>query len=275
MTLNLLLLLAIAYDAWRIVQAERETVASVASVSTQNDRSGPSPTPAVSQPVWNDWRPFGQSAVVEQKASPPREPVPEDAPDTQLQLALTGVLSTSGDGRSWAVVRGGTEGEKMFATGDKLPGDARIVSVRPDRIILEKSGRFETLRLPRSVVSLEAKPAEGAKEAPVSEAVRILRQLRDQFQTQPDAVLGKIAVTPVNRDGVFGGYAVQPGSEEGLLEKLGLAPGDVITVANGVSLTSPMKGMEALGTLGKSQSLRLTFLRGGKSMSVQHLFGAN
>ncbi|MBF0191219.1 MAG: type II secretion system protein GspC [Magnetococcales bacterium] len=274
MMLNLLLLPAIAYDAWRILRSEPESMTSTVPATSPNALSG-TPTQTGSRTVWNDWRPFGEApATLEPKAHPPRETVPEDAPDTQLQLALTGVLSTSGDGRSWAVVRGGAEGEKMFAIGDKLPGDARIVSVRADRIILEKSGRFETLRLPRSVVSLDAKPAAGAKETPESEAARILRQLREQFQTQPDVVLGKIAVTPVSRDGVFGGYAVQPGSEEGLLEKLGLAPGDVITVANGVSLTSPMKGMEALGALGKSQSLRLSFLRGGKSMSVQHLFGS-
>ncbi|MBF0340174.1 MAG: type II secretion system protein GspC [Magnetococcales bacterium] len=266
--MNLFLLLAIAYDAVRIFR--EETRGGEGPVRFENPGVVPQKG-SVAVPVTGgqeDWQPFGRPGVAQSRETS-KESVPNEVPDTRLQLTLLGVLASGGSDRAWALVRSGNEGDRMFAVGDKVPGDARIVSVRPDRIILEKGGRFEALRLPKTTVSLEPRPVVPVAPA-ANEAAAVLRQLREQFLVRPYDVTSKITVTPVERNGVFGGYALQPGSEPGLLEKLGLSPGDVVTVVNGVSLTSPMKGMEALGALGKSQSLQLHLLRDGKAVTVGH-----
>ncbi|MEO5347515.1 MAG: type II secretion system protein GspC [Magnetococcus sp. YQC-9] len=222
----------------------------------------------------NDWHPFGRQNA--SKAALPliKEPIPDEAPDTRLNLTLTGILNSTGH-ETRVVVRAGSDGEKLYGIGDKLPGDARIVAVKADRVILEKGGQHETLRLPRTVLPLDVKLAGGAQPAPVSEAAALLRELREQFQSNPDAVLSRIPMTVESKDGVFGGYRVQPGNEPVLLEKLGLMPGDVLTAVNGVALSSPAKGMEALGGLSKSQVLHVTLLRGGKAVTVHHELAGN
>lgn len=262
--LNLLLLMVIGYDLTRSYY-----VSSGTDVASQ----GEVPPPGVSVkgavvPLkgagLTDWHPFGQSSVVKE-LKPALVPVPQEAPDTQLNLTLTGVLVASDASRSWATVQSLTDGEKLYATGEIIAKDMNLVSIRSDRIILEKGGRFETLRLPKSVVSLEG-GLQGRGETPKE----ILKQLRAEFLVQPERVFGKFSVAPKMNNGVFAGYLLQPGNEAGLLEKLGLQPGDLLTVVNGVALTTPLKGMEALGTLEKSQALQLSLLRDGKPVTIHH-----
>ncbi len=275
LTVNLLLVLVIAYDAFRWIRSEWQVGDSGALVTAPGATPAESAKP-VTETDWNHWHPFGRGVTVGSTGEPSKAQVPEDAPESRLNLTLTGVLASHGAAPSRILVKGsGGEGEKIFASGQTLPGDAKIASVRPDRVILEKNGHFETLKLPRSVVPLDGKSARAAAPPPPSEAAITLGRLQEQFQTQPDVVLGQFVVVPVNKDGVFGGYALQSARDPELLEKLGLVPGDVITKINGVALTSPMKGVEALASLGKSQSLHLTLLRGGKSMTIQHAIGAH
>ncbi|MBF0427514.1 MAG: hypothetical protein HQL94_01215 [Magnetococcales bacterium] len=263
--LNLFLLSAIGYDLIRIYHFENGTDRAIKPEST-----AVAAVPPVAQEKtagWVGWLPFGNVQVAKGPAPPPPI-VLEDAPDTQLNVTLTGILSI-GDGPSWVVVQSGTDGEKVLGLGDRIAGDAKIVSVRPDRIILEKNGRFETLRMPKTLLPLDV-GISGAKEKGLTVAQQLLQQLREQFLVQPDEVFKKFLVTPVVKEGVFGGYAIQPGSESGLLEKLGMQPGDVITMVNGVALNTPLKGMEALGSLGQSQSLQLSLLRNGKVVTIHH-----
>ncbi|NGZ07264.1 MAG: type II secretion system protein GspC [Magnetococcales bacterium] len=269
--LNLLLAGGIAYDGYRIYRSELHPEGDQPRVAERVLADRHNKAAVVSELAWQEWHPFGMGEVGG-GPTPVAVVRSEEAPDTQLNLALTGVLSDARSGRSWVMVRGGSENEKIFASTEKLPGDARIVTVRPDRVILEKGGRMETLRLPKNVVPLDGKSARSA-EPPPNEAILLLKQLREEFLANPQAVLARIALQPVNKDGVFGGYVLHPGNEPGVLEKLGLAAGDVITSVNGVALSSPQKGMEAMASLGKSQSLRLTLLRSGKSVTVEHTLG--
>ncbi|MBF0165393.1 MAG: type II secretion system protein GspC [Magnetococcales bacterium] len=269
---NLLLLLGIAYDALRIQRAlsrsEAPIAAPAASVAVKSASERP-----VQVSGWNEWHPFGRNEAAQPVAIAPAN-LPDDAPETQLNLVLTGILS--GSGRETRVaVRAGGDADKIYAIGDKLPGDARIVAVRPDRVILEKGGHHETLRLPRTVLPLDVKLTGGEAPSSAGEAAGVLRELREQFQTDPDAVLARIPMAVESRNGVFGGYRLLPGKEPGLLEKLGLIPGDVLTSVNGVALSSPAKGMEALGGLSRSRVLQVSLLRDGKAMTVHHALGGN
>lgn len=269
---NLLLAFAIVHDAWRIQRAwsrsETDVVAPANPVAPKNGSERPARLHG-----WNDWHPFGQDAAANPVTVAPVS-VPEDAPETQLNLVLTGILNGSGS-ETRVAVRSGGDADKIYAIGDKLPGDARIVAVRPDRVILEKGGHHETLRLPRTLLPLDVKLTGTAVSPPASEAAELLRELREQFQTNPDAVLARIPMSVESRDGVFGGYRLLAGNEPGLLERLGLMPGDVLTSVNGVVLSSPAKGMEALGGLSRSRVLHASLLRGGRAMTVHHELGGN
>ncbi|MEO5333082.1 MAG: type II secretion system protein GspC [Magnetococcus sp. YQC-5] len=268
--LNGLLVLGIAYDIFLATKtdiginiASNETIKP--AVATPLQVAKPSNGPA-----WHDWHPFGKPPAP--KSSEPAKPaviVPVEAPDTQLELTLTGILLASDTGRSLVAIQSASEGAKIYATGDKIAGETTIATVLPDRVILEKKGRFETLRLPKTVLPLNQR-GFGAQTKPNNEAPELLKQLRAQFLVRPDDVLDKFTVAPITRNGSFVGYAINPGKESGLLEKLGLQPGDIVTQVNGVTLNTPVKGMEALGTLGQSKSLQVTVFRGGEPVTVNH-----
>ncbi|MBF0626862.1 MAG: hypothetical protein HQL91_01435 [Magnetococcales bacterium] len=279
--LNVSLFVFCAYDFYRIyrsVTGGDEAALPVAKQQTGTAKAKPGSAPEL---VWNDWHPFGRPPEGQKKGQTAagKERIPEDAPETRLHLTLTGLLAEKGgEGQSWVLVRSGSEAEKLVSSADKLPGDARIVSVQSDRVILEKGGRFETLRLPKNVVPLEEKPGNpaAASNPTPDDPAMVLKQLREQFQTRPDEVFKKFPVTPMmGKEGGFTGFALQAGSDPGLLDKLGLQPGDVVTVVNGQPLTSLNAGREALAALGQSQSVQLSLMRDGQPMSVNLAFGSN
>lgn len=69
-------------------------------------------------------------------------------PITQLNLVLSGVLSSSmNDHASALVAERGKPAERIFV-GQKLPGGAEVYSVEVDHIILRRNGQMEKLTYP-------------------------------------------------------------------------------------------------------------------------------
>ena len=205
-----------------------------------------------------DWNPFGSAPGA---ASGPAIPV--DAPETQLNLTLKGIIHTEGaEASARAMIHGPSLPEKAFRIDDTLPGNVRVAGIQRDRVLLERGGRFETLRLPR-------REATGLEGAP-SVSGQALKALREEILHHPDKVLEKVRVVPHQRHGVFVGYMLVPGEESGFLEQFDLQRHDVITVVNDVHLTSPIKGMEALGSLANLSSLHLEVLRGMDTLAFNY-----
>lgn len=73
-----------------------------------------------------------------------------DAPETRLQLELQGVFLGNGDGTSSAIVAERNQDGRLFFIGDRMPGNAELVRVLEDRIVLRRSGALETLRFPEA-----------------------------------------------------------------------------------------------------------------------------
>jgi hypothetical protein len=49
--------------------------------------------------------------------------------------------------------------EAHYSIGDSLPGNARLAGIYADRIMLDRSGHYETLRLPRDLTAVGDKAA--------------------------------------------------------------------------------------------------------------------
>lgn len=79
----------------------------------------------------------------------------EDAPETRLALELLGVLLDDDARASRALIGAGGDIEKPFAVGDEVARDTRLHAVFADRVILERGGSLETLRLKREVIALD------------------------------------------------------------------------------------------------------------------------
>lgn len=74
----------------------------------------------------------------------------EDLPETNLRIFLRGVLAADGDFPGSAVIEDDKSKTDVFLIGDELPGNARLHSVYPDRVILDRAGKLENLYFPES-----------------------------------------------------------------------------------------------------------------------------
>ena len=217
-----------------------------------------------------DWHLLGEARTVPETASPQ---VPVDAPETRLNLVLRGVLASQSKALARAIIAEDRGEERMYKVGDRLPGNAELVEILADRVILRRGGRHETLRLPKEDLDAPAAPgrtrhtrfrAAGGS----ADAGAILRRYRQQLQTNPRSLIELVRPIPETRNNQFNGFRLFPGSRPELFRKLGLRPGDLVTEVNGIPLDSPSRGIQVLRDLREADEIRLHIRRGRREMEL-------
>lgn len=98
----------------------------------------------------------------ETAAPEPALPAPAEAPETRLNLELMGVLSSSSREGARAIITASNHPEKHYRVGDRLPAGATIAEIHDDSVLLERNGRYETLRLRRERTGDRARPGTPA-----------------------------------------------------------------------------------------------------------------
>ena len=73
----------------------------------------------------------------------------DDAPDTRLNLKLRATVSAEDQEFAHAIVADSAGKEKVYFIRDSIPGGATLHKVQTDRIILNRGGVLEALRLPK------------------------------------------------------------------------------------------------------------------------------
>ncbi|MDO6824980.1 type II secretion system protein N [Marinobacter sp. 1_MG-2023] len=74
----------------------------------------------------------------------------ENLPETNLRIFLRGVLAADGDFPGSALIEDDKSKTEVFLVGDELPSNAKLHSVHPNRVILDRSGKLENLYFPES-----------------------------------------------------------------------------------------------------------------------------
>ena len=213
------------------------------------------------------WHLFGEAGKT---AAAPARKSTLNAPETRLKLTLRGVFASDEDAQARAIIGDPRGKEDSYALGDPLPGGATLSEIHPDRIILERNGRFETLRLPRQKTGGVAAARRGTRSAASGSAGKAaaFSRYRAEIKQNPASFLNYVRATPARQNGKFIGFRLQAGKQRGALKELGLMPGDIVTQINGVQIDSPAKGMKAMQALGEGDSVNITLLRGGKEKSM-------
>jgi len=214
-----------------------------------------------------DWHLLG--VVTQQAAAPVRTDVPKDAPDTQLKLVLRGSLSSDDQKHARAIIADPRGNEEQYAIGDNLPGNAELSEIYPDRVILERNGRYETLRLPqdqdnrKSPVNITARSSRPAASAatPAQRLEAISRQVRKNPKTLYEVVR---PVPKQDEQGNLVGYTLQPGRDKELFEQLGLQSGDIAVQINDQRLDDPTSSAAALKSIQDGAEVTMTVLRDGQ-----------
>jgi general secretion pathway protein C len=191
------------------------------------------------------------------------------APDTPLNLTLIGLLADDREQYSRALISQNND-EQAYAVGDDVARGVTLQAIFPDRVILSRNGRLETLRLDRD------KPGEGGDAAPPPVAQADdrpggqppLAQIRDEVLKDPAKASEYVRVQPANVGGQLKGYRVYPGKDRSAFTAAGLRPGDLVTSVNGVQLDDPAKALQMLGDLSQAGQVNLVVERGGQSQNI-------
>jgi general secretion pathway protein C len=215
-----------------------------------------------------NWHLFGEAG----KEKPVKKAT-IDAPETRLKLTLRGVFASddSSSASGARAIIGDPKGkEDSYAPGDPLPGGAKLSEIYPDRIILERNGSFETLRLPKKTTNMGSarRNSRSTVRTTSSGNAAAFSKYRSEIKKNPASLMNYVRATPERKDGKFIGFRLQPGNDPAAMKELGLKPGDVVKSINGVQIDSPAKGMKAMQALGEGDSVNVTLLRGGQETSM-------
>ena len=196
----------------------------------------------------------------------PGELDPSAAPATQM--SLVGTIAQTDPEKGLAIVGESAAAAKVYAVGKTIAGGARLHSVYPDRVILDRGGKLEALMLPRKFQGGGAPPA-ATMAAPMRNPEPMLgEQIRTLAAQNPGAITEIIRPQPVFANGQQRGYRVYPGRNRQQFSKLGLMPGDLVTAINGTPLDDPARGMEILQSINSASEVTVTVERNGQSAQV-------
>jgi len=265
---NVLLIIWLAWVSakltWLLVPEAGQTEQAVTAAPVAVKRQ----PPRINEQQIAGWHLFGvagEEKAVEKKVI--------EAPETRLKLTLRGVFASEDSTGGRAIVGDPKGKEENYAVGEPLPGGAKLSEIYPDRIILERNGRFETLRLPKERMLPQpgdagSRSATRAGSADSSGKVAAFQKYRNEIKRNPSSFMNYVKAAPHREDGKFVGFKLQPGRQRDAFEQLGLQSGDIVTAINGVQIDSPSTGMKAMRALGEGDSVSVTLLRGGQETSL-------
>lgn len=194
------------------------------------------------------------------------------APETHLNLKLLGILADREfPAQSRALVASGGGDEKPYALGEAITSGVLLKAIFPDRIVLSRSGRLETLRL-----HLDQGNPSGETDVPIAVAGQTvgtaakLSDIRSKLLSNPSMAGRFVRVQPVRKPGGKGqlGYRVYPGPNRAAFKATGLHPGDLVTAVNGVPLSNPAQTLQLLSELSQARQVTLTIKRGSKTQTA-------
>lgn len=217
------------------------------------------------------WHVFGEASQAKPVV---KKETPVNAPETRLKLKLSGVFASDEPEHARAIVGDPKGKQESYAVGDPLPGGATLSEIYPDRIILERSGRFETLRLPKEKTKSESRTVSHRRSTPLATSssggnrAAAFQKYRKEIRQNPASLMNYVRATPARKNGKFIGFRLQAGKQRGALKELGLQPGDIVTTINGVQIDTPANGLKAMQALGEGDSVAVTLLRGAEEISM-------
>lgn len=268
--LSLYLLAFAASMVWRIIP--EPTLSATPSVSATNTTVTASGQSGVNVRRLQQLNLFGDATASPQ---PVETTQVTDAPETRLNLTLTGVVASTLEQAGTAIIENRNV-QNVYGLGEKIEGtNATLQQVFRDRVIIRNGGQHETLMLD----GIDYEQANRKRERQVVRAIeddepdnRRLSEdaveVTETLRGNPANFTDYISISPKTEDGQLLGYQVKPGKDPALFESAGLQAGDVIAQINGLDLTDLQQSQEALSELRNSQTIELTIIRDGEYATI-------
>lgn len=196
-----------------------------------------------------------------------------NAPDTSLQLRLTGVLVNTDAARSSAIVaerNNPAAATKVYRINDVLPGGAALVEVYDDRILIKRGdGTGEVLRFEKTgLLDGGTPPVAGIPGSNDDAGMRsMLDNALQAMGTAPEQFLQQMGLKRSSM-----GYEITADTPENLRNAAGLQAGDHLLSINGRRLGDPRRDRDVLAALKNSGSAKVEIQRGGQIVTLERKF---
>jgi general secretion pathway protein C len=219
---------------------------------------------------------FGQ---YQQTAAPVVQTV-TDAPQTTLNLKLTGVVATGKTPEQGTAIIENNGVEQVYAIDEQIDGSGAVLKqVIADRVILQVNGRMETLMLDGLEYQQLTVENSAVEEGQLQEAGEAgpeemgpsqgdIDELRREMTAEPMKLFDYIRVQPRNRNGKMYGYALLPGKDPKMFAQFGLQPNDVAVEINGVRLDDMQQAYAVMQELGEAKQVSIKIERDGEMKDI-------
>lgn len=191
-----------------------------------------------------------------------------DAPETRLNLKLRGTIAAGDKKYAHAIIGDGKGKNEVYFVDDAVPGGAILHAVYTDKIILNRAGALETLRLPRTSESSAMPARPVARTTSATSATPAGGSIQQMMQSSGGSFTDILRPQPYMPNGELKGYRVYPGRDRRRFAALGLRPGDLVTNINGQPLNNLQAGMDIFKNLGNATQLTVTIERNGSPMAL-------
>ncbi|MBZ7705288.1 type II secretion system protein GspC [Klebsiella oxytoca] len=238
----------LAQLTWKIILPVNFTDNALSSADTTVP-AAPSPEKALPR--------FTLFGVAEKTPSSAHGDNLEQAPVSALKLRVTGLLASTDPSRSIAIMVQGNQ-QVSLGVGDNTPGgEAKIVAIFPDRLIVNYRGRNEAIPLFNDL------PAAGKNSAAPPAG-----QLAQELRAQPQNILHYLNISPVMVNDKLSGYRLNAGKKPALFRQAGLKENDLAIALNGLDLRDKEQSRQALAQLPELTEITLTVERDGQKQDI-------
>lgn len=203
-----------------------------------------------------------------------------DAPQTTLNLKLTGVVATGKTPEQGTAIIENNGVEQVYAIDEQIDGSGAVLKqVIEDRVILQVNGRMETLMLDGLEYQQLTVANSAIEEGQLQEAGEAgpeemgpeqgdIDELRREMTAEPMKLFDYIRVQPRNRGGKMYGYALLPGKDPKMFAQFGLQPNDVAVEINGVRLDDMQQAYSVMQELGEAKQVSIKLERDGEMKDI-------
>jgi general secretion pathway protein C len=250
-----------------------------AEPTAASPRTTVAPPPAVSPrgveaKTLTDRNPFCSDCGPAPSAGDPTT-VSEGVPATTRPLVL---VATMRGPTSFATIRNTETGAQgAYTTGSRIPGAGAAEKITASYVWLRTETGLERVDL----LTVAAAPPEATTPAPAPDAWADRVKKIDDSTYDVDRTLvrelmtanGKtpgVRVMPVMKDGKLRGIRVSQARKDSLATAIGLRTGDVIEAIDGKSLDTADAALEAMGSLERAPSVRVSLSRAGKPVELDY-----
>lgn len=199
--------------------------------------------------------------------------VDEDVEKTKLNLKLAGVVASTDQAASSAVISTGSQ-QHIYQVDDKLPAGTNVTlaKVLSDRVILNNNGNFEALWLYTDAdFKVNYAYSNSGKDEAESDKNRASQDtIRTKLRpSQVPKNLSEVVRFSVHREeGQMVGFRIRPGKKRELFQQMGLRANDVVTSVNGIPIDSPQAIRDNYQQLKTATSADLEVQRGEETLYI-------